>query len=76
MIILLAKANINYSAASDRVSKQPKLLAMHFVLIYCFKLILNVNPNAVLIRITNRLNKIALGPKLAAPKILFPYLWV
>ena len=67
---------INYSAVSDRVSKQSKLLAMHFVLIYCFKLILNVSLNDVLIRIANRLNKIALGPKLAVPKILFPDLWV
>ena len=67
--------DINYSAASDRVSKQPKLLAMYFVLIHCFELILNVSPNDVLIRIANCLNKIALGPKLATPKILFSYLW-
>ena len=48
---------------------------MYFVLIHGFELILNVSPNDVLIRIANRLNKITLGPKLATPKILFPYLW-
>jgi hypothetical protein len=48
---------------------------MYFVLIHCFELILDVSPNDVLIRIANRLNKIALGPKLATPKIVFPYLW-
>ena len=47
---------------------------MYFVLIHCFELILNVSPNDVLIRIANGLNKIALGPKLATPKILFSYL--
>ena len=74
LINMRPRKAMNYSAASDRVSKQPKLLTMYFVLIHCFELILNVSPNDVLIRIANRLNKITLGPKLATPKILFPYL--
>jgi hypothetical protein len=62
---------MNYLVACGRVSKQPKLLTMYFVLIHCFELILNVSPNDILIRVANRLNKITLGPKLLPQKYCF-----
>ena len=57
-----AKKIINYSAASDRVLKQPKLLAIFFSNVHDLKLILDVFSNNILTCITDSFHKKAFCP--------------